>query len=522
MTDSTARQGPDLLHDGVALDDLADGVMLLGHAAGKSVLIVRTGTGFLAASAKCTHYGGPLDKGLLVGDTVHCPWHHACFNLRTGEALRPPALNPLASWKVELRDGRAYVTDRHKPAPLAPAVRPLASGRTTPAVILIVGAGGAGNAAAEMLRREGYRGRLTMIDSDPDAPYDRPALSKSYLAAEPADTAAVALRPAGFHAEHGIQLVRGSVDRIEPGSRRVRLADGRLFEYEALLLATGCEPRRLDIPGHELPHVHVLRSFADSQAISLAARQARQAVVLGASFIGLEVAASLRRRGVAVHVAAPDEQPLARVMGKELGLMIRQLHEEQGVIFHLQRTAARIEPDAVLLDDGQRLEADLVVAGIGVKPRLDLAGNAGLELDNGVLVDEYLETSVPGIFAAGDIARWPDPHTGEKIRVEHWVLAERHGQAAARNMLGAREPFTGVPFFWSQHYGLSIRYTGHTGQWDRLDISGDVAARNCSVAFRLAGRTLAVASVKRDLENLEAEAKLERDDEAALQRLIPA
>jgi NADPH-dependent 2,4-dienoyl-CoA reductase/sulfur reductase-like enzyme/nitrite reductase/ring-hydroxylating ferredoxin subunit len=515
------EKGADLLNAGIAVGELQEGVMVRGHVRDESVLLVRRGNDLLAVSARCTHYGGPLNEGLLVGDTVHCPWHHARFNLRSGEAIRPPALNPLVCWVVEQRDGRAFVARPHELPPLAPIAQPQA-GRDAPAAVVLIGAGAAGNAAAGMLRREGYQGRITMIDHDPDAPYDRPSLSKKYLAAEPSGRQAVELRPQGFYAQHGIQLIHGTASSIDTGSRRVQLADGQQVGFDALLLATGSEPRHLDIPGADLPHVHVLRSFADSQAISLAAERARQAVVMGASFIGLEVAASLTQRGVAVHVVAPDEKPLARVMGSDLGAMIQALHEQHGVTFHLQRTATAIGKDYVMLDDGTQLHADLIVVGIGVDPRIKLAEAAGLELDGGVVVDEFLETSVPGIFAAGDIARWPDPHTGAKIRVEHWVLAERHGQAAARNILGAREPFEGVPFFWSQHYSLSIRYTGHAQQWDQLDVDGNIAEHNGSVAFRQAGRTLAVASVKRDLENLEAEAALEADDEQALRKLIPA
>jgi NADPH-dependent 2,4-dienoyl-CoA reductase/sulfur reductase-like enzyme len=236
---------------------------------------------------------------------------------------------------------------------------------------------------------------------------------------------------------------------------------------------------------------------------------------MGASFIGLEVAASLRARGLEVHIVAPDERPLIKVLGNELGAMVQEIHEAHGVIFHLRQSAARIEQDVVVLQNGERLAADIVIVGIGVVPRLELAKAAGLAIDRGVSVNEYLETSVPGIYAAGDIARWPDPHTRERIRVEHWVVAQRQGQTAARNILGARRRFDTVPFFWSAHYDLTIGYTGHAEQWDRLDVDGSVADHECSVAFRKGGKTLAVASVGRDLENLQAEVAMEADNEAA-------
>lgn len=519
-------EGPDLVTDGVALADLADGAMLLGQAGGEPVLLVRRGSDLFAVGAKCTHYGGPLNKGLLVGDTVRCPWHHAAFILRTGEADRAPALNPLACWTVEHRDDRVYVRGKRERDPLAStredlAVVERAGQPAPPPSVVIVGAGAAGSAAAEMLRRDGYQGRVTMIDGDDDAPYDRPNASKDYLAGKaPEDW--MPLRPAGFYQEHGIDQVHSTVASLDVRGRTVHLVDGSSHTYDALLLATGAEPRRLDIPGHDRPNVHLLRSLADSRAIIALAQHAQRAVVLGASFIGLEVAASLRARGLEVHVVAPDAKPLVKVLGEELGTMVQALHEEHGVTFHLGQTATRIDQDAVVLKNGARLAADLIVAGIGVTPRLDVAKAAGLALDRGVTVNEYLESSVPGIYAAGDIARWPDPHTGERIRVEHWVLAQRQGQAAARNILGARRRFDTVPFFWSKHYDMSIRYTGHAEHWDRLDISGDVAARNCSVAFRRGEKTLAVASVKRDLQNLEAELAMEANDEAALRQILAA
>ncbi len=233
-------------------------------------------------------------------------------------------------------------------------------------------------------------------------------------------------------------------------------------------------------------------------------------MILGASFIGLEVAASLRARKLEVHVVAPDARPLERVMGPQLGDFIRRLHEEHGVIFHLQQTAKEIASGEVVLENGDRLKADLIVAGIGVRPNLELAERAGLALDRGVSVDQFLQTSAPDVFAAGDIARWPDPHTGERIRVEHWVVAERQGQAAARNMLGQQRVFDAVPFFWSQHYDVPINYVGHAERWDRVQIDGDIDARDCSVQFIRGEKVLAAATIYRDRESLEIEAEMER------------
>jgi len=291
----------------------------------------------------------------------------------------------------------------------------------------------------------------------------------------------------------------------------VWLADDGAIGYDRLLLATGAEPVRLSIPGADQQHVLTLRTLANCQAIIERAKTARRVVILGASFIGLEVAAALRARKLEVHVVAPEKRPMERILGMQMGDFVRSLHEEHGVVFHLEDTAIGFEGKRVRLKSGATIEADLVVVGVGVRPRTQLAENAGLAIDRGVSVNAYLETSAPEIYAAGDIARWPDPHSGESIRVEHWVVAERQGQAAAVNMLGGRERFTNVPFFWSQHYDVQINYVGHAEKWDELTVEGDIASKDCLLRFNRHQRTLAVASISRDLESLQAEVAMERD-----------
>ena len=497
--------GPDFTQ-GIEASRLAEGAMLLGYANGEAVLLARRGSDIFAVGAVCTHYNGPLAEGLLVDDTVRCPWHHACFSLRTGQALRAPALNPVACWKVEQANGKIFVREKAK----RPAPEKRTPTASTPRAIVIVGGGAAGNAAAEMLRREGFGGPITMLSADDAAPYDRPNLSKDFLAGKaPEDW--IPLRSVDFYKKKDIGVrLDARVAAIDPAGRAVGLADGSRVSFDALLLATGARVVRLDTPGADLPHVHYLRTLDDSTALIAAAERARRVVVIGASFIGLETAAALRKRGLEVHVVGPQARPLERVLGPELGDMIKAIHEQHGVVFHFNTSATAIDREAVTLKSGERIAADLVVAGIGVRPETALAEQAGLAVDNGVLVDAYLETSAPGIFAAGDIARWPDPHTGKRIRVEHWVVAERQGQTAARNMLGRREAFDAVPFFWSQHYDVQVNYVGHAEGWDRIETSGKPADRSCEVSYFEGGRKAAVATVGRDLDSLRAEVELER------------
>ena len=518
MNEGKAKlSGPDLT-EGVDLSTVPDGTMLLGHVRGEPVLLARRGGELFAIGALCTHYGAPLEQGLLVGDTVRCPWHHACFSLRTGEALRAPALDPVSRWQVEemhdlarqstpveTRPGVVYVREKLESADRQP--RPMPAG--APGSVTIVGGGAAGNAAAETLRHEGYSGRITMLSADESMPCDRPNLSKGYLAGTASEESNV-LRPSKFYGEHEIDLHLGArVAAIDIGSGEVELADGSRHAYGALLLATGADPVRLEVPGGDLPHVHYLRTLADSRALVFKAPTSRRAVVIGASFIGLEVAASLRTRNIEVHVVAPEAIPMENILGPEVGNFIRRVHEEHGVTFHLSTTATAIDGRSVTLKNGENLQADLVVIGIGVQPATSLAERAGLAVDRGVTVDEYLETSVPRIFAAGDIARWPDRLTGERIRIEHFVVAERQGQTAARNILGRREIFDAIPFFWTEQYDLGIAYVGHAERWDDAEIDGQLEARNCSITYRRGGRKLAVATIHRDLDGLRAEVEFE-------------
>jgi NADPH-dependent 2,4-dienoyl-CoA reductase/sulfur reductase-like enzyme/nitrite reductase/ring-hydroxylating ferredoxin subunit len=490
---------------GVELSTIEDGAVLTGRVGDQEVVLVRRGEDLFAVGAKCPHYGGPIGEGLVVDETIRCPWHHACFSVRTGKVLRAPALDPLPCWKVEVTDGVAYVREKIEvPSPPSP---PPAS----PESVIIVGGGAAGNAAAETLRVEGYAGPITLISADSALPCDRPNLSKDYLAGKAPEEWTI-LRSADFYEDNCIDvLLNARVTRIDTQQREVWLADGTIHRYGALLLATGAEPARLNIPGADRAHVHYLRTFDDSRTLVDRTKTAHSAVVIGASFIGLEVASSLRARDIEVHVIGVEAVPMAHILGTELGSFIRLVHERHGVTFHLGRAPAVIDKEEVRLSDGTRIRADLVVIGIGVRPATSLAEQAGLTIDDGVVVDEFLETSAPCVFAAGDVARWPDRRSGEHIRVEHFVVAERQGQTAARNMLGRREPFEAVPFFWTEQHDLGIAYVGHAADWDEVRIDGSVEARDCSVTYLREGRKQAVAVIHRDLEGLRAEVEFERE-----------
>jgi NADPH-dependent 2,4-dienoyl-CoA reductase/sulfur reductase-like enzyme/nitrite reductase/ring-hydroxylating ferredoxin subunit len=505
--DHDANQAKPDFRAGLPVQNLRDGQMVAGQVDGEDAILIRRGEQVFAVGAYCTHYHGALTEGLLVGDTVRCPLHHACFSLRSGEALRAPALDPIPCWRVEQTANMVFV--REKISQQTGKKKAPTNTKNLPDSVLIVGGGAAGLAAAEMLRREGYDGRVLILSADDSPPCDRPNLSKDFLAGNAPDEW-IPLRPPEFYTDNRIELSLNSrVSFLDIRDKQVRLENGNSHHFDALLLATGADPVRLSIPGSVDSQVHYLRTFADSKAIIAKAVSARSAVVAGASFIGLEVTASLRARGIGVHVVAPESQPLERALGPELGQFIREVHESHGARFHLGETVSEISGRNVKLSGGQIFEADLIVLGVGVRPSLALAEQAGLAIDRGIAVNEYLETSAPGVFAAGDVARWPDPHSGQRIRVEHWVVAERQGQIAARNILGYRERFDAVPFFWSQHYDVTVNYVGHAESWDTVEIDGELTAKNCAVTYKRNGRTMAVATVARDLRSLQVEAAME-------------
>lgn len=494
--------GPDF-SQGVALADIPADGKLAGHVAGEAALLLRTAGGLRLVGAHCTHYGAPLIEGRVEGDHVHCPWHHACFDLRNGAAAGAPAFAPLPAWRSEVVGDKVFARD---PIPLPAPAASRESRDALPRRILVIGGGAAGYAAARRLRELGFDGKLTMLSADSDLPCDRPNLSKDFLAGKaPAEW--IPLQDAQAYRDQDIDLhLACEVASIDPAARVARSSQGE-FGYDALLLATGAEPRRLDLPGFDSASVFVLRSLADATAIVEAASRARTVAFVGAGFIGLEAAAALRSRGLEVAVVAPEAIPMERVLGAQLGAHIAGLHRRHGVAMHLGRKPTALQSGQLRLDDDTRIAADLVIVGAGVVPRTQLAAKAGMHVDNGIIVDATLQTSVPGHYAAGDVASYP--RAGGRARVEHWVHAERMGQHAAGNMLGAGRAFDDVPFFWTHQYDLELRVSGHLSGWDEVRLDGDLVAGDFMVRYYRDGKPIAAATAGRDQALLEFEQALQ-------------
>ncbi|MEO8382613.1 MAG: FAD-dependent oxidoreductase [Acidobacteriota bacterium] len=506
MSDPSSPSGPDLTK-GVRAADLADGGTIAGLVGDDEVVLVRSGETFFALSAHCTHYSGPLAAGRVVGDTIRCPWHHACFDLRSGSPLGAPAFRPLRVYTTT-REGELIRVSADTPS--APTeVKASAEAKS----VVIVGGGAAGFFAASELRRLGFPGNVTLVTRDERVPFDKPNLSKDYLAGH-APEEWIPLRGEDEYATEHIELrLRTTVESIDPARAEVVLAGGERLSYDRLILATGSSPRRLEVKTDPAVRVHLLRTWADADEIRAAAVEARNAVIIGSSFIGLETAASLRERGLNVTVVGSETRPLEKVFGGQLADFVRRTHESHGVRFRLGHKPVEIRARAVVLDDGSAEACDLVIAGVGVTPELGLAERAGLTIDGGIVINEFLETSVEHIYAAGDAARFP--WRGKSIRVEHWAAAGRQGQAAARNAMGARQPLTTVPFFWSQHYDLTFAYVGHATRTDDVEVFGSLEEHAAAAMYREDGRVSAVVTLFRDDVSLAVEEAMERnaDDE---------
>ena len=509
-----------------SVSSLADGEMRQVSADGTDVLLSRVDGRFHACTAFCTHYGAPLATGVLSGTTVLCPWHHAAFDVATGALDEPPALDALRTFEVKTEGDDVLVrvpddADEYgKGVPYrvsdgeAPDLAPLnaeADGR----LFLVLGGGAAGQAAAETLRAQGYRGRLALVTQETRAPYDRTKLSKGYLAGD-AEDAALPLRDGAFYEQHGIELwTDRTVTGLDPDARTVQFAEGEPATYDACLVATGGTPRRLPIDGADLDGVHVLRSWSDARDVVQRAGGAERVVVIGASFIGMEAASSLSARGVEVTVVGKEDAPFASAMGKEVGRVFQRAAEAKGVAFRLGAEVERIETAHAEPGDGsghglrvvvggEGLECDAVVMGVGVSPATGFLDGAPFRRDDGGLVTDAALRVAPALFAAGDVAAFPDARLGRTVRIEHWRLAQQHARTAALNMLAESDPtvadvpFEGVPYFWTGQFGLSLRYVGHAEDWDEVVVDGSLDEPAFLAGYVEGGAVRAVAAVGRD------------------------
>ena len=463
--------------EAVKEEELREGVPVAVKLEKKNVLLVKTGGTVHACGGKCTHYGVPLKDGVLLGHVLTCPGHNARFDVSTGKAEAPPALENLAHYETKVERGKVFIRKAGKGASSArePSTKVSAKKKET---YIIVGAGAAGNAAALTLRRNGYEGRLIMVTAESELPYDRPNLSKDFLTGE-VKREWMSLGPPELYKNLQIEVWTGhKAINLDARNKTVSFAHESQIGFDKALLATGGIPRSPGIPGTESPGFFLLRSLSDAEAILKNLEGAGEAVVIGSSFIGLEVAASLRTRNVAVHVVSPDAVPLARVFGGKIGARIRGIHEKQGVVFQLgvsvDEIAANGKRKIVKLSNGKSIPADIVIAGIGVVPAVTYLLDSGLVESGAVPVKGTLETKAEGIFAAGDIAIVPDPLSGKTRRIEHWVEAERQGRHAALAMLGAKEPYAEVPFFWTKQYDTALKYVGHAKSFDRVVYRGKV------------------------------------------------
>ena len=481
--------------------DLKDGQMKQVEAGGQQVLLIRLEGSYRAFGATCPHQGAPLAEGVLHEGHIRCPWHQSLFDAQSGEMIAPPSLDSLPRFDARVAGQELRV---RLPSPASEAREPAMVGpdpKTDERVFIILGAGAAGVVAGQSLRQLGFRGRVVMMTREEDPTYDRTTLSKSHLAKAEADFPA--LRGDEFFAIHGIELLKGRhVTEVDVRSRTVSCSDHTWMQYDQLLLATGAVPRSLEVAGEKLSNVFLLRSYRDAQAIRAAvAAGAKRAVVVGASFIGMEVAAALTGRGLTVTVVAPESAPFKTSLGERIGRMYQQVHEQKGTTFLLGAKLDRLEGDTAVreavLVGGERLPTDLVVAGVGVRLATDYLRDLEVNPDGSVTVDEHLR-AVGNVFAAGDIARFPDWRGGEPIRIEHWRLAQEHGRIAAMNMVGRETAYLGVPFFWTNQHKVSVQYVGYARTWDEVLYDGDVEERQFIAYYLSDGRVLAAAGCQQE------------------------
>lgn len=456
------------------------------------ILLLRVGGEARAFQAKCPHAGAPLADGAVCQGRLVCPWHKASFAVEDGSLCEPPALDALQRYPVEVRDGEVLVSREPLPAQAAES-------RPDDRLFVIVGAGAAGTAAAAALREFGYGGRLLLIGREPGEPYDRTALSKFVLQGDKAPDEAPPLREPEFFRQQRIERLHAEVTRLDPQTRQLELANGQTLSYEGCVLATGGEPKPLDVPGAQLEGIHLLRTRADAAAILAELPAEGRAVIVGASFIGLEAASALRKQGLAVDVVSPASLPFVKQMGETLGQHFKTLHEANGVTFHAPSEVVGFTGDAhvrqVSLKDGSQLPADLVLVGTGITPATTFLTDLLLADDGSVPVDAELRAA-EGLYAVGDLATFP--FAGQPTRIEHWRLAQQHGRLAARNLLGHAERYADVPFFWTLHHGKRYEYLGHPRHWDDMHLDGSLGDQTFVALLLAEDRVVGVVACQRE------------------------
>ena len=475
------------------LADLPDNEMEKVSLGETDFILVRRGDSVHAFQATCPHAGAPLEQGAVCDGRIVCPWHKATFDIETGALLEPPALERLTRYPVEIRDGEVWIE-----ASPAPVKAPAGTG-PDPRVLMIIGGGAGGAAAIACLHDAGFAGRLMLVGQEPGPPYDRTALSKFVVAGSMAAEDVPALLPEPILS--AVEVIDAEVVRLDAAGRTVTLADGRTLAYTAALAVPGGKAKPLEVPGARLGRVHTLRSRQDARALLGSLHCGGHAVVVGSSFIGLEVASSLREQQVRVTVVAPDEVPFVRQFGREIGQMFKSLHEANGVHFCTGAEVALLEGErdveAVVLKSGERLAVDAVVVGIGVRPASDFIEGVTRNNDGAIVVNAGMKAA-DGLFVAGDVARFP--FAGAPVRIEHWRVAQQQARIAAHNMLGGDERYAGVPFFWTYHYGRRFEYLGHAESWDEIVIRGSLATQDF-IAFQLReGRVAGVIACQREHE----------------------
>eukprot|EP01012_Entosiphon_sulcatum_P058970 TRINITY_DN83227_c0_g1_i1.p2 TRINITY_DN83227_c0_g1~~TRINITY_DN83227_c0_g1_i1.p2 ORF type:complete len:527 (-),score=133.66 TRINITY_DN83227_c0_g1_i1:102-1682(-) len=469
--------------------DLHDGQMQefeVGEA-GK-VLVVRENGKFSAMGAKCTHYGAPLKNGVLSNGRVRCPWHGACFSTATGDIEDYPGVDCVHVFPTRVADGQVHVTVDPEKVKNFKRQRIGACGSGAGPHYAIIGGGPAGATCADVLRQEGFEGRITIFSREEVLPYDRPKLSKAMAVT----AAEIALRPADYWASRKVDLALGAeVTNVNVATKKITLGNGTVVDYDKVFIAPGGNPRTVNVEGKDLANIHVLRSPSDSNAINDKCTEGTNLVVVGSSFIGMEVASALAaKKPKGITVIGMEKVPFERVLGERIGTAMQQIHEEKGVVFKMQRVVKRFEGadgkiTAVVLDNDEVLPADLVVIGAGIIPNTGFIEGAQKGPDGSVLADEHLQVAADA-YAGGDACRYTHAGLGV-VRIEHYGMAQYHGRVAALNMVGKLTTVTNVPFFWTVQYGKSIRYCGHGGGWDDVVVTTDAPPTQKFAAFYTRG-----------------------------------